>query len=87
VQTAKILGTTDASTKHQSLAGRRLVIVQPVLASGAADGSPLIAIDSLGSQRGDLVMITSDSLWVRQLVGDPNTPARWSVLGNLDPQV
>lgn len=85
--TAKILGTTRASTKHASLDGRRLVIVQPVLVDGSADGSPLIVIDTLGSQRGDLVMITSDSLRARELVGDKNTPARWSVLGNLDPHV
>ncbi len=75
MQTAKILGTTRTSTKHRSLDGRRLVIVQPTLADGSADGPPLIAIDTLGSQRGDLVMITSDSLRVRELVGDPNTPA------------
>ncbi len=86
MQTARILGTTHASTKHKSLEGRRLVIVQPLLADGSADGSPLIALDALGSRRGDLVMITSDALLARDLVGDKNTPARWSVLGNLDPQ-
>lgn len=84
MQTARILGTTRASVKHASLNGRRLVIAQPILADGAADGPPLIVVDPLGSQPGDLVMITSDSPWVRELVGDPNTPARWSVLGNLD---
>lgn len=85
MQTARILGTTRATTKHKSLDGRRLVILQPIRPDGAADGSPLIAIDPLGSRRGDLVMITSDSQRVRELVGDDNTPARWSVLGNLDP--
>jgi ethanolamine utilization protein EutN len=86
VQTARILGTTRASTKHKSLEGRRMVIVQPTMADGSADGSPLIAVDTLGSKRGDLVMITSDALLVRDMVGDKNTPARWSVLGNLDVQ-
>jgi ethanolamine utilization protein EutN len=84
MQTARILGTTHASTKHKSLDGRRLVIVQPVLANGDPDGSPLIALDALGSQRGDMVVITSDAMLARELVGDKNTPARWSVLGNLD---
>jgi ethanolamine utilization protein EutN len=84
MQTARILGTTNATTKHKSLEGRRLVIVQPVLVDGTADGNPLIAIDPQGAQRGDLVMITSDAQRVREIVGDKNTPARWSVLGNLD---
>lgn len=84
MQTARILGTTHATTKHKSLDGCRLVVLQPILASGSADGPPLIAIDPHGSKIDDLVMITSDSLHVRLLVNDPNTPARWSVLGLLD---
>jgi ethanolamine utilization protein EutN len=86
LQTARILGTTNATTKHKSLEGRRLVIVQPELADGKADGSPLIAIDPLGAQRGDQVIITSDSKRVRELVDDATTPARWSVLGTVDPR-
>lgn len=84
MQPARILGTTHATTKHSSLEGRRLVIVQPVLADGTPDAGPLIAIDPLGCRRGDLVMITSDAVRVREIVGDRNTPARWSVLGNLE---
>jgi ethanolamine utilization protein EutN len=84
MQTARILGTTHATTKHKSLDGTRLVIVQPLLASGTADGPPLIAIDPHGSQVNDLVMITSDALLARSIVNHPNTPARWSVLGLLD---
>jgi len=85
VQTARILGKTHATTKHKSLGGCCLAIVQPLLADGTADGPPLIAIDRHGSQRNDMVMITSDALLVRSLVNDPNTPARWSVLGLIDP--
>ncbi|MGV3484922.1 MAG: EutN/CcmL family microcompartment protein [Planctomycetaceae bacterium] len=85
MQTAKILGTTHATIKHKSLDGCRMVVLQPLLANGSPDGPPLIAIDPHGSRRGDLVMITSDSLLVRSLVNDDNTPARWSVLGLLDP--
>ncbi len=85
MQTARILGTTHATTKHTSLDGCCLAIVQPLLANGMADGPPLIAIDPHGSQRNDLVMITSDALLIRSLVNDPKTPARWSVLGLIDP--
>lgn len=84
MQTARVLGTTNATTKHASLDGRRLVIVQPLAADGSPDTPPLIAIDPLGCARGDCVMITSDAARVREIVGQPHTPARWSVLGNLD---
>ncbi|TVP97360.1 MAG: ethanolamine utilization protein EutN [Planctomycetaceae bacterium] len=86
MQTARVLGTTNATTKHSSLEGRRLVIVQPLLADGSPDTSPLIAIDPLGCRRGDRVMITSDGSHVREIVGHSHTPARWSVLGSLDDQ-
>ena len=85
MQTALILGTTQATIKHKSLDGCRMVILQPLLANQSADGPPLIAIDPHGSRKGDLVMITSDSLLARSLVNDSNTPVRWSVLGLLDP--
>ncbi len=86
MQSAKVLGTTTATTKHQSLEGCCLIVAQPLLKDGKADGPPLIVIDTFGSRPGDTVMITSDSLQVRSLVNDPNTPARWSVLGLLDVQ-
>lgn len=84
MQTAKVLGTTHATTKHKSLEGRRLIIAQPLLNSGEPDGAPMIVIDPLGARAGDSVMLTSDSLQMRSIVNDPNTPARWSVLGILD---
>ena len=85
MQPARVLGTTHATTKHPTLEGRRLVIVQPVLADGNPDASPLIAIDPLGCRRGDLVMITSDAARLREIVGgNKTTPARRSVLGNLE---
>ena len=84
MQTAKVLGTTHATTKHKSLEGRRLIIAQPLLASGESDGAPMIVVDPLGARPGDFVMLTSDSLQMRSIVSDPNTPARWSVLGILD---
>ncbi len=84
MQTARILGTTHATTKHASLDGSRLVVIQPLLASGDSDGPPLIAIDPYGAKANDLVMITSDALLVRDIVKHTNTPARWSVLGLID---
>ena len=84
MQPARILGTTQATTKHSSLEGRRLVIVQPVLADGSPDAGPLIAIDPLGCRRGDLVMITSDGKYIRELTKDESTPLRWSIIGIQD---
>lgn len=84
MQSAKVLGKTHATTKHKSLNGCCLIVAQPLLKSGNADGPPLIVIDPYGSRPGDTVMITSDSKLMQEIVKDPSSPARWSVLGLLD---
>lgn len=84
MQPAIVLGTTYATVKHDSLDGQKLVVLQPVGLDDKADGPPLIALDGLGSQRGDRVMITSDGSYARDACGHPNTPARWTVIGLID---
>ncbi len=84
MQSATIIGTTRATTKHSSLAGQRLVIIQPLLADDRPDGPPLIALDGFGARKGDRVMVTSDGSYARELTGSKATPARWSVAGIVD---
>lgn len=84
MQAATVLGSTRATTKDESLSGHRLVIVQPTMLDDSADGPPLLAIDQMGCRHGDRVMLTSDGLYAREITGNPNTPARWSVAGILD---
>jgi ethanolamine utilization protein EutN len=80
----RVEGQAVATTKHKSLEGWRLLIVQPLGAMDAADGEPLVAIDMLGAGTGDRVMLSSDGAGARQLVKDRNSPVRWMVLGICD---
>ena len=62
-----------------------LLLVMALQADGrTAEGDPVLAVDTLGAGRGDKVMITSDGIGTRELVGDNTSPVRWSVLGILD---
>ncbi|MBS0263118.1 MAG: EutN/CcmL family microcompartment protein [Planctomycetes bacterium] len=81
MQIAKVVGRTTATVKHETLAGQRLLIVQPLDAKGQADGEPQIAIDNIGGRQGDTVLLTSDGAAVRDLVKKENTPIRWAVIG------
>ena len=81
MQIAKVVGRTTATIKHETLAGQRLLIVQPLDASGKADGEPQIAIDNIGGRMGDTVLLTTDGTAVRDLVKKENTPIRWAVIG------
>jgi ethanolamine utilization protein EutN len=86
MQLARVLGTAIATVKHASLAGQRLLVVQPVLADRrGADGDPQLAIDTVAAAAGDLVMITSDGAMLRDLLGSDVTPARWSTVALIDP--
>jgi ethanolamine utilization protein EutN len=79
---ATIRGYATSSVKHPSLDGWRLLIAEPE----SADLAPQIVIDNLGAGIGQRVMISSDGSEARKMVGDPLSPARWSVLGIIDPE-
>jgi ethanolamine utilization protein EutN len=82
VQRGLVVGTATAVVKHRSLEGRKLLLVQLLAADRRSpDGEPVLAIDNLGAGRGEHVMVTNDGRYVRELLGDETTPARWSVIG------
>jgi ethanolamine utilization protein EutN len=85
MQLALVIGNATATVKHASMEGRKLLIVQPLLADGVSpDGEPLLTVDGVGAGRGDTVMITSDGRGARAMVGSDTTPVRWTVIGIRD---
>lgn len=85
MQIGQVLGSARATIKHPTLQGRKMLVVQLLQADGRSpDGEPVLAVDVLGSGRGERVILTSDGRYVRELLGN-NTPVRWSVLGICDP--
>lgn len=81
---AIVEGTATATVRHASMKGWKLLIVQPLDVAGKPAGDPLLAIDHLGAGRGTEVVISNDGRSVREMVGDNNTPMRWSVIGLID---
>ena len=85
MQLARIIGTVTATVKHPSLAGTRLLVVQPLLADRvSADGDPQLAIDTVAAGMGDVVVITSDGRLLRERLASDTTPARWSTIALVD---
>lgn len=85
MQLANVLGTVTATVKHSSLAGAKLLVVQPLMADRTkADGDPQLAIDTVAAGVGDLVMITSDGRLLRDILKSDATPARYSVVALVD---
>ena len=65
---ALVVGKTHATVKDASLDGSRMLVVQPLDTQNRADGFPLIAIDAVGANTGDQVMLTSDGQALRSEV-------------------
>jgi ethanolamine utilization protein EutN len=84
MQQARVVGTAVSSTKHPSMKGWKLLVVQPLGITRQADGDPILVIDHLGAGFGDDVLISSDGRGARQLVNDQKSPVRWFVLGICD---
>lgn len=80
MRTAKITGYITSTIKHRSFEGHRLLVAE-------ADGqAPQVVLDPLGAAIGQNVIISSDGQEARSIVGDELSPARWSVLGIIDPE-
>jgi len=80
--TGRVVGTATATVKHPSMAGARLLLVMALKADGrTAEGDPILVVDTLGAGQGETVMITSDGIRTREMLGDNTSPVRWSVLG------
>ncbi|MBL8799418.1 MAG: EutN/CcmL family microcompartment protein [Planctomycetia bacterium] len=84
MQVAEVVGHAVASVKHASMKGWRLLIVQPLTTDEQPDGEPFLAIDSLGSDVGSRVLLSSDGKGVAELVGSKTSPIRWFVMGLCD---
>ena len=82
----RVMGNATATVKHPSMEGWRLLLVMALQADGqTVEGDPILVVDSIGAGKGETVMITSDGIGARELLGCENTPVRWSVLGIRDP--
>ena len=79
---ATIQGHVTSTIKHKSFEGWRLLIAVP----DSPDVAPQVVLDTLGAGIGQKVIISSDGCEARKIVGDEHSPARWSVLGIIDPE-
>ncbi len=84
MQIATVVGHAVSTVKHASMTGWRLLVVQPLGAKEKPDGEPVLAVDSQGARPGSRVLICNDGKGARKLVGSPNSPVRWFVMGLID---
>jgi len=83
---ARIRGYVTSTVKHPSFNGCRLLIAQPVDDKDKPEGDPQVVIDELGAALHQKVILCSDGSYARGYLDDSKSPARYWVLGLVDPK-
>ena len=65
----KVVGKVQATVKHPSLEGERLLAVRELDGSGSAIGTLSIAVDAAGAGTGDIVAVATGGAAARALPG------------------
>ncbi len=81
---ALVVGHAVSSHCHPSLKGRKMLLCQPLGASGEANGAPIVAIDIFGAGLHSKVFVSTDGLGARHLVHDDKSPIRNFIQGIID---
>ena len=55
MQLARVIGDVVVTRKDENLAGRTLLVLQPIAADGSAAGRTLVAVDAVGAGVGETV--------------------------------
>lgn len=80
---AKIVGTVVATRKDPRLISNKLLIVRPVDPKGKAEGSYLVAVDTVDAGVGETVLIVSGSS-ARMASGMKDCPIDAAIVGIVD---
>ena len=84
MQLAKVIGNIVSTVKHSSLNGHKLMLIQPLNQDLSNKGKAIIAVDTVQSGEGDLVLLLSEGTGARQILGSKDAPIRALIVGIVD---
>lgn len=81
---ARVVGEVVSSHKQPQFEGAKLLILQPETPAGAKTGTALLAIDSVGAGRGELVIAVLEGRAAGEALGKKLAPVDAAILGIVD---
>jgi ethanolamine utilization protein EutN len=81
---ARVVGEVVSTQKRPQFEGAKLLILQPETPAGAKSGSALLAIDSVGAGRGELVIAVLEGRAAQEALGKKLAPVDAAILGIVD---
>jgi ethanolamine utilization protein EutN len=80
---ARVTGTVVATRKDERLVSSKLLIVRPIDPQGKAEGTSLVAVDTVDAGVGETVLIVSGSS-ARMATGMKDSPVDAVIVGIVD---
>ena len=82
---AKVLGNVVATQKNQRYSGARIMLVQPINPDGTVRGASMLALDSVDSGEGDVVLVVQEG-WAASTAstGEPGAAIDSAIVGVVD---
>ena len=77
----RVVGKATSTIKHASYNGAKMLVVEPIR---AASLDPVLCFDEMGARGGDLVVMSNDGKYAREMLGDEQSPGRWWVMAIID---
>jgi ethanolamine utilization protein EutN len=81
---ARVVGEVVSTQKRPQFEGAKLLILQPETPTGAKVGQALLAIDSVGAGRGELVIAVLEGRAAQDALGKKLAPVDAAVMGIVD---
>jgi ethanolamine utilization protein EutN len=81
---ARVVGEVISTMKRPEFEGAKLLILQPETPTGAKTGVSLLAIDSVGAGRGELVICVLEGRAAGEALGKKLAPVDAAILGIVD---
>lgn len=82
---ARVLGNVVATQKNQRYSGARIMLVQPINPDGTVRGVSMLALDSVDSGEGDVVLVVQEG-WAASTAstGEPGAAIDSAIVGVVD---
>jgi ethanolamine utilization protein EutN len=81
---ARVVGEVVSTQKRPQFEGVKLLLVQPETPAGERVGATLLAIDSVGAGRGELVIAVLEGRAAQEALGKKLAPVDAAIVGIVD---
>ena len=81
----KVIGNVVATVKNSRYEGARVMVVQPINPDGTAHGNTMLALDSVDSGAGDIVIVVQEGWGASTAAtGEPGAAIDSAIVGVVD---